>query len=417
MVTIESPLELGSLELSNRLAKSAMSERLADRDGAPNEALITLYEVWARSGAGLLVTGNVMVDRRAIGERGNVIVEDDRHARALAAWAQAAKSGGASVWAQINHPGRQAPRDANRGSVAPSAVPLAGAGRLAFSRPRALEAREIEEIVDRFGRTAAALVSAGFDGVQIHAAHGYLINQFLSPLTNRRDDAWGGDPDRRRRFLLEIVRRVRSGVGPRVAVGVKLNSADFQRGGFTEDESMAVVEALEAERIDLLEVSGGTYETATMFSEPSASTRAREAFFLEYAEKVRRRVKTPILLTGGFRSRAGMDAALGSSAIDVVGLARPLAVEPDLPARLLRGDAQRAADVRLPPIGDKRLDAAIQAGFYQTQIRRIASGLEPDRSLGRLASLYRFLAPLPVPRPGAADRGARVGAPPAPTVP
>lgn len=372
-----------------------MSERLAARGGAPNDSLVRLYEVWARSGAGLLLTGNVMVDPRAIGERGNVVVEDDRHRAELRAWANAAKSGGARVWAQINHPGRQAPRDANREAVAPSSVPLAGVGRLGFARPRALAAAEIEAIIERFARTAQVLVGAGFDGIQIHAAHGYLISQFLSPLTNKREDDWGGDPARRMRFLLEIVRRVRLSVGPDVPVGVKLNSADFQRGGFSEAESMGVVAALDRADIDLLEISGGTYEAAAMFAEPDASTRAREAFFLTYAEKVRKASSTPILLTGGFRSRAGMDAALDSGAIDVVGLARPLAAEPDLAARLLRGDATAAKPVELS-MGEKRIDAAIQAGWYQTQIRRIANGDGPDFSLGRLGALYRFLAPIPV---------------------
>jgi 2,4-dienoyl-CoA reductase-like NADH-dependent reductase (Old Yellow Enzyme family) len=222
-----------------------------------------------------------------------------------------------------------------------------------------------------------------------------LINQFLSPRTNRRDDAWGGDADRRMRFLLEVVRSVRSAVGKTVPVGVKLNSADFQRGGFTEEESMRVVSALEAEGVALLEVSGGTYESAAMFAEPRASTREREAFFLSYAERVRKTTSMPILLTGGFRSREGMDAALASGAIDVVGLARPLAAEPDLPARLLDGRATRAAHFELST-GRATLDSAIQAGWYQTQIRRVANGEAPSFTLGRLGALYRYVVPHPV---------------------
>ncbi len=382
-----------------------MSERLADPDGAPSEALVTLYDVWSKGGAGLLVTGNVMVDRRAIGEPGNVVVEGERHRAEMSAWAAAARSGGAVAWAQINHPGRQAPRTVNREAVAPSAVPMAGAQAFAFAKPRALSSPEIEEIVERFGRAAQALVGAGFDGVQIHGAHGYLINQFLSPRTNRRDDAWGGDADRRARFLLEVVRAVRAAVGSSVPVGVKLNSADFQRGGFTEDESMRVVSALEAAGVDLLEVSGGTYESAAMFAEPSKSTREREAFFLAYAERVRQTTSMPILLTGGFRSRAGMDAALASGAIDVVGLARPLAAEPDLAARLLDGRATHAATFALAT-GQKTIDSAIQAGWYQTQIRRVANGEAPSFSLGRLGALYRYVVPHPV-RPSATN--SRVG--------
>lgn len=393
-ITIDKPLRHGPLDLRNRIAKSAMSERLAGRDGAPNEALVRLYQVWARGGAGMLVTGNVMVDARAIAEPGNVVVEDDRHHQAVSAWARAARSGGAAAWAQINHPGRQAPRRLNRETVAPSAVPLRGLPGLVFGRPRALEAAEIERIIDRFGATASALVNAGFEGIQIHAAHGYLANQFLSPLTNLRSDAWGGDADRRMKFLLAVVRSVRGAIGRHVPLGVKLNSADFQRGGFSEEESMRVVEALEAEGIELLEISGGTYEAAAMFDEAprASSSKAREAFFLGYAEKVRNKTKLPLLVTGGFRSRAGMDAALGSGAVDLVGLARPLANEPDLPARLLDRSASAARHVRLST-GMKSIDSVIQGGYHQAQIRRMADGLQPDADLGRLEALLHYFVP------------------------
>jgi 2,4-dienoyl-CoA reductase-like NADH-dependent reductase (Old Yellow Enzyme family) len=377
-----------------------MSERLAGSDAAPNEAHVRLYEAWSRGGAGLLVTGNVMIDRRAIGESGNVVVEDDRHHGALAAWASAATSGGAAVWAQINHPGRQAPRHLNREAVAPSAVPLRGLAGLGFARPRALTSSEIEHIVDRFATTASVLVRAGFGGIQIHAAHGYLANQFLSPLTNRRNDAWGGDADRRMRFLLAVVRSVRGAVGPTVPLGVKLNSADFQRGGFSEGESMRVVEALEAEGIELLEISGGTYEAAAMFDEtPRASSRSREAFFLDYAEKVRDKTKLPLLVTGGFRSRTGMDEALGSGAVDLVGLARPLAAEPDLPARLLDRSAHAARSIKLST-GAKAIDSVIQGGYYQAQIRRLANGEPADLGLGRAEALFRYFVPRRIPVSG-----------------
>jgi 2,4-dienoyl-CoA reductase-like NADH-dependent reductase (Old Yellow Enzyme family) len=262
-----------------------------------------------------------------------------------------------------------------------------------FGQPRALAAIEIERIIERFAVAASVLVDAGFEGIQIHAAHGYLINQFLSPLTNLRDDAWGGDADRRMRLLLDVVRAVRSAIGRKAPLGVKLNSADFQRGGFSEEESMRVVEALEAEGIELLEISGGTYESAAMFEEkPRASTKSREAFFLDYAEKVRKRTKLPLLVTGGFRSRAGMDAALASGAVDVVGLARPLANEPDLPARLIDRSAAAARHVELTT-GVKALDSVIQGGYHQAQIRRLADGRLPDAELSRVEALVHYVAP------------------------
>ena len=390
--TLASPLSLPSGQrLDNRLAKSAMSERLADRDHAPSEELERLYERWGRGGTGLLITGNVMVDPRARGESGNVAIEDDRHLSALTAWAKAAKQNGARLWMQINHPGRQSPRDLVPEPVSASAVPMTGIKRAVFAKPRALEPHEIEAIVERFATTAAVAERAGFDGVQIHGAHGYLISQFLSPLTNQRDDDWGGDAARRRRFAIEVARAVRAAVSPAFAVGIKLNSADFQRGGFTNDESVALVEALDAEGLDLIEISGGTYESAKMFEETvptRESSKRREAFFQSYVEMVQDRVTTPLMFTGGLRTRAGMLYAM-SSGVDVIGMARPLALEPDLSARLIDGRADSARPVRLAT-GNKLLDSVIQGSWYQTQIDRMGQGLEPDADLGRLRPAARY---------------------------
>ncbi len=384
------PLPCGA-RLPNRLAKAAMSEQLGDRAGAPGEALVRLYGRWAAGGCGLLLSGNVMLDARHRGEAGNVVIEDERHLDALRRWASAATSHGAQFWMQINHPGRQAPRNIDPHPVAPSLVPMKIPGG-AFAKPRALEDAEIEDIVARFAKTAAVAKRAGFSGVQIHAAHGYLISQFLSPLTNLRDDAWGGDSTRRRQFLLEIVQAVRREVGPELAISVKLNSADFQRGGFDEAESMAVVAALDEAGIDLLEVSGGTYERTEMFDNGGRpSTQQREAYFLEYAEKVRAVTKIPLMLTGGFRTRAGMNAALASGAVDLIGLARPLAVEPDLPRRLLEGSSERALSIRLDT-PSKLLDAAIVGAWHQWQLRRMGEGAEPDPELSRSRALWHYVS-------------------------
>jgi 2,4-dienoyl-CoA reductase-like NADH-dependent reductase (Old Yellow Enzyme family) len=390
------PLRLpGGAILKNRLAKSAMSERLAGPDGRVNAAHLQLYRRWSRGGAGLLVTGNVMIDRSAIGESGNVIVEDESSHGALREWASAAMEGGNHAFVQLNHPGRQSPRMLSKRPVAPSAVGLSGAFGM-FAVPRALEDREIESIIDRFARTAAIVKSAGWSGVQIHGAHGYLVSQFLSPRTNLRSDRWGGNADNRRRFVIELVRRVRAAVGRDFPLAIKLNSADFQRGGFDQDESMAVVQALDAEGIDLLEISGGTYESAVMFSETDpkhASTRAREAYFLDYAEAVREKTRVPLMVTGGFRTAAGMNDAIERKAVDVIGLARPLALEPDLPARLLSGSAERATPVRIAT-GIKKLDALVQGAFYSAQIRRLSRGKDANKSSSRaLAVLSYFRTP------------------------
>ena len=363
-----------------------MSEVLADADGAPTDALIRLYDRWGRSGAGLLITGHVIVDRNGRGEHGNVVVDDARHLAALTRWAAAGQAHGAAMWAQLNHAGRQAPRRITREPVAPSAIAMKGFAGL-FARPRALADAEIEAIVARFATTASMVQRAGFAGVQIHAAHGYLISQFLSPRTNQRTDRWGGDVTGRSRFLLAIVAAIRDAVGPRFPIGVKLNSADFQRGGFAIDDAMEVARLLERAGIDLLEVSGGSYESPAMTGR--RSTLAREAYFLDYAKQIRAVVRTPILLTGGMRSRAVMERALDGAA-DVIGLGRPMTFTPDLPAQLLAGSLERAPEVdlrtRVRPIDD-----ALQVLWFQSQMHEMARGREPDPQLSKLGALWRGL--------------------------
>ena len=368
-----------------------MSERIALPNGAPSEQLLRLYRRWSTGGAGLLITGNVMVDRSQIAESGNVVVEDEGDLPVLRQWASAIKEGGARAWMQINHPGRQTPRLVAAEPVAPSAVPMKGTAG-AFAKPRALVDEEIQEIIARFACTAIIAEEAGFDGVQIHAAHGYLISQFLSPLTNRRVDRWGGDAARRRRFLLEVIAAVRQAVSPGFTVSLKVNSADFQRGGFDDEESMDVVRSLDG--IDLLEISGGTYEAAAMFEErrKADSTRQREAFFLDYAERVREVTAIPLMVTGGFRTKAGMCQAIDDGACDLIGLARPLAVEPDLPRRLLDGTSDAAMAFSLST-GIKMLDAIIQGSWYQLQLERMGRGLEPEPRFSRFrAAAFYALA-------------------------
>ncbi|MGE4426192.1 MAG: NADH:flavin oxidoreductase/NADH oxidase family protein [Solirubrobacteraceae bacterium] len=378
--TLDAPLELpGGARLPNRIAKSAMSEQLADRRNAPTDDLVRLYERWGAGGAGLLVTGNVMVDRRQLGEPRNVVVDDERDIGRLAAWARAGRRHGSQVWVQINHPGRQALIVAGRHRpVAPSAVAPEIPG---YVRPRELTGGEIEEIVERFARTARIVRDAGFDGVQVHGAHGYLVSQFLSPRANQRDDAWGGDAERRRRFVLEVVRAVRAAVGPDFPVGIKLNSADFQKGGFTAEESAAVLEALAAEGLDLLEISGGTYEAPAMVGAVRESTARREAYFLEYAETVRDRVGgVPLMVTGGFRGAAAMRDAVSGGGCDVVGIARPLAVDPDGARRVLEDPDARLSspEPSLGPRVPRTLASAVALGWHTRQIQRIGAGHEPN---------------------------------------
>jgi 2,4-dienoyl-CoA reductase-like NADH-dependent reductase (Old Yellow Enzyme family) len=380
------PLRLRSgATLPNRLAKGAMSERLGDPDtGAPTDALVRLYDRWARGGAGLLITGNVIIDKLGRGEPDNVLLQDDRHLPAFTRWATAAQAHGARLWMQLNHAGRQSPRRLTRHPVAPSAVAMRGFAGM-FARPRALEDGEIRAIIARFATAAAVAKAAGFHGVQLHGAHGYLISQFLSPRTNLRDDDWGGDPARRARFLVEIVRAVRAATGPAFPLGVKLNSADFQRGGFTIEEAMDVARSLEAEGVDLLEVSGGNYESPAMTG-ARVSTREREAYFLDYAQRIRGVTAMPLMLTGGLRTAAAMSAAIESGAVDVVGMARPLAYQPSLAADLLAGTSAGATPVDLST-GVRKLDDMLQIFWFAAQLRRMAQGVEPDLSLGKWRAL------------------------------
>jgi len=367
--------------IRNRLVKSAMSEALGTSDNKPTLALEKLYRRWATGGIGLSITGNVMVDRRALGEPGNVVIEDDQDLEILQKWAMAGRQNGSQIWMQINHPGKQAPKGLNRETVAPSAIPFSPALSRFFAKPRALENNEIEDIIGRFGRTAQIAKNAGFSGIQIHGAHGYLVSQFLSPHHNQRNDNWGGNAGNRRRFMLETVNEIRRNVGDKFPIGIKLNSADFQRGGFSEEESIEALHALQEVGIDMIEISGGTYEVPAMTGNRNLreSTIKREAYFLGFAERARKMIKVPLLLTGGFRTPQAMASAISSGAIDLVGLGRSLAIEPDLPNRLLSG-FMPLYPVKPLTTGFKFLDkmGILEITWYTRQIQRMGNGQDPS---------------------------------------
>lgn len=319
--------------LSNRLAKVATTERLADNLNRATKGHATLYKRWSEGGAGLLITGNVVVDRRHLERARNISVDGNGGLDALRAMAAAGTSAGGHFWMQINHPGRQSGAIVNPEPVAPSAVPLTVPG---FNAPRALRHEEIVDIINRFAHVAGVARESGFTGVQVHGAHGYLVSQFLSNRVNRRDDQWGGSLEKRARFVLGIVAAIRKVVGPDFPISVKLNSTDFEKGGYDVEDCIWVAAALEAAGIDLLEISGGTYERQQMGGSEAAngrpteraSTLAREAYFIDYAQTIRAATRLPLMITGGFRSRAAMEQALSSGAVDMIGLGRPLCVDP-----------------------------------------------------------------------------------------
>ncbi len=395
--SLAQPLRLpnGSL-LRNRLAKASMSEALGTYDNRPTLGLVTLYRRWAASGIGLILTGNVMIDRRALGEPGNVVIEDEADLPILQQWARAATEQGAAIWVQLNHPGKQSPKGLNERNIAPSAVPFREDMAAFFETPQEATQAEIQDIIERFGRSAAICKKAGFGGIQIHGAHGYLINQFLSPHHNQRTDHWGGSPEKRRRFVLAVYAEIRRQVGADFPVAIKLNSADFQHGGFTEEESLATIQALDDAGIDLIEISGGTYEAPAMSGalqeQKKASSVAREAYFLEFAKKVRATLQVPLMLTGGFRSAAGMNAALASGAVDVIGLARLLAIDPDAPAALLQG-RDSAQQVHTIKTGIKPIDrmGLMEILWYSLQLKRIAKGREPRANESGLLAFLKSL--------------------------
>lgn len=335
--------------LSNRFAKAAMTEGLAGRLGVPGEELCRLYEIWSDGGAGMLLSGNIMVDRHHLERPGNVVIDrppDLEMRQALKRWASSATRKGNHFWAQISHAGRQTQKMVNAKPKAPSAVKLALPGGQ-FGEPVELNCGEIEDIISRFGICAAAVKEAGFTGVQVHAAHGYLLSQFLSPRSNRRTDEFGGALANRARPLLAIIEEIRSTVGPDFPISVKLNSADFQKGGFAFEDSLQVAQWLEAASVDLIEISGGTYEQPKLLGIDGmeeeenqnipASTLMREAYFVDFAMAMRKELKIPLMVTGGFRQSIVMKQAIESGGADVIGLGRPMCVMTDAPNQLLNG--------------------------------------------------------------------------------
>ncbi len=369
--------------LPNRLAKAAMTERLSGRDYAPNALHEALYRLWGESGpagpAGLLMTGNMLVDHRYLESAGNIAPLVGEQRAALERMAEAARSGGSRVWVQLNHAGRQTTRFNNLRPVSASDVGLNKLGF--FGRPRPLRAEEIEGLIQAYVRCGRLLQDCGFEGLQVHAAHGYLLSQFLSPLTNRRSDRWGGSLENRARLLLDIVRALRQACGPDLALSVKINSADFQRGGFEEEDSLQVIAWLEREGIDLLEISGGNYERLVFFQKDSerlrASTREREAYFGVFARQVKAATRVPVMLTGGLRSREGCLAALERGEADVIGLARAFLVERHFAPRFLAGEIQ-SVSVPSVRLGLRHADDLAEAGYWDAQIDRLARGLEPE---------------------------------------
>ena len=388
--TLNDPLPLPcGATLPNRIAKAAMSEHLGSPRQSPTRGLVRLYERWSAGGAGLLITGNVMIDQAHFEEASNGAVKPDSNIDRFVEWAAAGTIHGNHLWMQLNHPGRQTPRHINPHPGAPSAVEPVNLMRRAraFGEPHEMDEAEIGTVIRDFASAARFAKSAGFTGVQVHGAHGYLVSQFLSPLTNRRTDRWGGPLENRARFARMVLGEIRKAVGDDFPIGIKLNSADFQRGGFTEEESMRVLGMLQEDRIDLVEISGGSYESRVMLDKVE---NEREAFFLEYAKRARAEVDIPMMVTGGFRARSIMEDALSTGALDVVGMARPFTNNPSVAQDLLDGRTDRAEDPPVMP-GLGRLGGTSEAMMSVAQMGLLAKGKSPTLRFGGLGAVFASL--------------------------
>lgn len=384
------PLQLPNGQvLANRIAKAAMEENMADARQAPSRELKQLYKTWAEGEPGLLLTGNVMIDRHAMTGPGGVALEDEQHLESFREWAEVAGAKGVHFWMQLSHPGRQTMANLGQQALAPSAIALdLGSFSKMFATPRAMTEDDIQDVIQRFATSARLAEKAGFTGVQIHGAHGYLLSQFLSPLSNHRTDRWGGALENRARLLLEVVHAVRASVSPSFCVAVKLNSADFQRGGFAEADARAVVEMLNPLPIDLLELSGGSYEAPAMQGEArDGRTLAREAYFLEMARELATIATMPVMVTGGIRRLPIVQRVLDSG-IAMAGIATALTLEPQL---IKHWRAGRDLNPQLQPIDWQRKPLAALAilSVVRYQMRRLSRGRLPNPKVAPWLALAR----------------------------
>ncbi|GKZ40160.1 hypothetical protein AbraIFM66950_002728, partial [Aspergillus brasiliensis] len=358
------------LQLKNRLVKAAMAEHMSDSDNLPTELHNRSYAEWGRGGWGMLLTGNVQVDRTYLGDARDVAPNsaiESEVIRRWRTWSAACTKHGTPTVMQICHPGRQSPMGAGSRcltakNIAPSPIPLnLGSGivekvasAVIFGTPREMTQKDIDHVVEQFVYTSRLASQTGFQGVELHAAHGYLLSLFLSPTANLRTDEYGGSPAGRVKIIVDIIHAIRKAVPADFCVGIKLNSVDHQ----SESALKACVEQLKLiveAGVDFVEISGGSYEDPRMMDgtsdkqpEKSARTVAREAFFLEFASAIRAQFPgTPLMVTGGFRTRAGMEKALTDGDCDMIGIGRPAVLKPTLPNDILLNPDVPADSARL----------------------------------------------------------------------
>lgn len=376
--------------IKNRFFKSAMSEGMGTRDFQPKKNIATLYKRWAEGGTGLIITGNIMVDPKGTAEPGNIVFDKNSNMEILKDWAKQGQQHGAKVMVQLNHPGKQVPKTIAKETVAPSTIPLGNGLNKLFSTPRALTTSEVEELVQKFVTSAKVAKEAGFSGVQIHAAHGYLISQFLSPHDNRRTDKYGGSLENRMRFLKEIYLGMREELGKDFTIGIKINSTDFKEDGLTEEDSLKTIIELANLGLDFVEISGGTYEKPAMMGATSKSTN--QVFFAEYSKKLKQKIEIPVVVTGGIRSINAMNTLLNDNTTDFIGIARPLTIDPNIPNKIKQGTYTIVETTRVST-GVKKLDkifgSLLGIVYYQVLMQNIAKGKEPKATKNAWPSLIQ----------------------------
>ncbi|RZO98778.1 MAG: NADH:flavin oxidoreductase/NADH oxidase family protein [Gammaproteobacteria bacterium] len=402
-------------KIKNRICKAAMTERIAFSNNFTNQRHLNLYKKWADGDIGILLTGNVQVDKDHLEGPANVCIEEKSYSEQLPLlrkWAEEGTRNNTHLWMQISHAGRQTPGEINQSPKAPSSVQLKIPGRN-YGIPSVLTTEEIQEIIKKFTFVAKIARETGFSGIQIHSAHGYLLSEFLSPDINLREDEWGGTVENRSRIHVEIIKSIRQEVGEDFPISVKMNSADFQKGGFSPKDSIQVAKIVESAGVDNIEISGGTYEQPRLLGLDNVSinpdrsetrkesTIAREAYFLEYADKIKKNIQIPLMVTGGFRTKQGMEDAIKSGACEIVGVGRPLCANPYAIKEMFEGKTDHLPIYEktlslgpwiLSPSSPFRLIQALnafgaQAWFYQ-QIKRMGDNKLPDLSLG-LFSAFR----------------------------
>jgi len=376
--------------IKNRFFKSAMSEGMGTRDFQPKKNIATLYKRWAEGGTGLIITGNIMVDPKGTAEPGNIVFDKNSNMEILKDWAKQGQQHGAKVMVQLNHPGKQVPKTIAKETVAPSTIPLGNGLNKLFSTPRALTTSEVEELVQKFVTSAKVAKEAGFSGVQIHAAHGYLISQFLSPHDNRRTDKYSGSLENRMRFLKEIYLGMREELGKDFTIGIKINSTDFKEDGLTEEDSLKAIIELANLGLDFVEISGGTYERPAMMGATSKSTN--QVFFAEYSKKLKQKIEIPVVVTGGIRSINVMNTLLNDNTTDFIGIARPLTIDPNIPNKIKQGTYTIVETTRVST-GVKKLDkifgSLLGIVYYQVLMQNIAKGKEPKATKNAWPSLIQ----------------------------